>query len=187
MASIDICAFGNSLTAGFGLPEQASMPRQLLDRLQGEGYQVEIANHGLSGDTTAGGLTRIRQALAPGPDLVILELGINDILIGVPPYRIKANLDHLIQACLQARSGVLLAGFTAVPGIPRAEAEEFNSLYPDLAQTYELTLFGDFLDQVEGNPELTLPDGLHPNAQGIAHIVSRLTPVVKKLLDSMSP
>ena len=163
------------------------MPRQLLDRLQGAGYQVEIANHGLSGDTTAGGLTRIRQALAPGPDLVILELGINDILIGVPPYRIKANLDHLIQACLQARSGVLLAGFTAVPGIPRAEAEEFNSLYPDLAQTYELTLFGDFLDQVEGNPELTLPDGLHPNAQGIAHIVSRLTPVVKKLLDSMSP
>lgn len=186
MATIDICAFGDSLTAGFGLPEQANMPRQLLDRLQGAGYQVDIANHGLSGDTTSGGLTRIRQALAPGPDMVILELGINDILMGVPAYRIKANLDQLIQACLQARSRVLLAGFTAVQGIPRAEAEAFNNLYPDLAQTYALTLFPDFLDQVVGNPELTLPDGLHPNARGITHIVSRLAPVVEKLLDTVS-
>jgi acyl-CoA thioesterase-1 len=119
--STAICAFGNSLTAGFGLPAQASLPRQLHARLEAEGFAPVISNHGLSGDTSAGGLHRIRAALRPGPDLVILELSINDILLGVNPDRIKANLEQLIQACMHAGSRILLAGFTAVPGIPSLE------------------------------------------------------------------
>lgn len=182
---IDICAFGDSLTAGFGVPAEACLPRQLSDRLQTEGCRVRIANHGISGDTTSGGLRRIQAALHRPPDMVILELGINDILMGISPQRIKTNLEHLILACRQARATVLLAGFTAVPGIPEPEAEEFNSLYPDLAQAYSLTLFPDFLDQVAGNPDLTLPDGLHPNARGITFIVNRLAPVVKGLLGTI--
>ncbi|MDZ7759735.1 MAG: arylesterase [Desulfovermiculus sp.] len=185
MSTITLCAFGNSLTAGFGLPEAASMPRQLLQNLEADGYRVKIANHGLSGDTTAGGLTRIQTALRPRPDLVILELGINDILMGLPAHRIKRNLERLIQACLHARAQVLLAGFTAVPGIPQEEAEQFNALYPDLAQSYNLHLFPDFLEGVVGNPDLTLPDGLHPNVQGIASIVNRLTPLLERLLEIM--
>ena len=185
MSTISLCAFGNSLTAGFGLPLASSMPRQLLHRLEADGYRVKIANHGLSGDTTAGGLTRIQAALGSRPDLVLLELGINDILMGVPVSRIKGNLERLIQACLQARARVLLAGFTAVPGVPQAEAERFNALYPDLARTYHLPLFPDFLDRIVGNPNLTLPDGLHPNVQGVASIVHRLAPAVEAVLESL--
>ncbi|WP_034621406.1 arylesterase [Desulfovermiculus halophilus] len=185
MSAFDICAFGNSLTAGFGLPEQASLPRQLHARLEADGIATVIANHGISGDTTAGGLGRIQSALRPGPDLVILELGINDILMGIPPKRIRANLEQLIQACLQAKARVLLAGFTAVLDVPPAAGEEFNALYPELARTYDLTLFPDFLGRVAGDPELTLPDGLHPNARGIAWIVNRLAPVVRAVLEAM--
>jgi acyl-CoA thioesterase-1 len=185
MSAFNICAFGNSLTAGFGLPEEASLPRQLHARLEADGICAVIANHGLSGDTTAGGLGRILSALLPGPDLVLLELGINDILMGIPPKRIKANLEQLIQACLQTKAGVLLAGFTAVSDIPPADAEEFNTLYPELARTYDLTLFPDFLGRVAGNPELTLPDGLHPNPRGIAWIVNRLAPAVHSALEAL--
>lgn len=185
MSTISICAFGNSLTAGFGLPEQASLPNQLLDRLLAKRYNIAIANYGISGDTTAGGLHRIQSALRSRPELVLLELGINDILMGLPPHRIKANLDLLIQSCLQVESRILLAGFTAVPGIPTSKAEEFNALYPDLAQTYGLTLFPDFLDRVAGDPNRNLPDGLHPNAQGIAFIVNRLAPILENLLETM--
>lgn len=182
---IDICAFGNSLTAGFGVPAEASLPRQLSDQLQTYGCLVSISNHGISGDTTSGGLRRIQSALSHRPDMVILELGINDILMGISPQRIKANLEHLILACRQAGASVLLAGFTAVSGIPEPEAAEFNSLYPDLAQAYSLTLFPDFLGGVAGNPKFTLPDRLHPNAHGITFIVNRLVPVVKDLLGTI--
>jgi acyl-CoA thioesterase-1 len=183
---IDICAFGNSLTAGFGVPAEACLPRQLSDQLHTEGFSVTISNHGISGDTTSGGLRRIQTALGHRPDMVILELGINDILMGISSQRIKANLEHMILACRQARATILLAGFTAVPGIPAPEADEFNSLYPDLAQAYDLSLFPDFLDHVVGNPDFTLPDGLHPNARGITFIVNRLAPVVIDLLKSIS-
>lgn len=182
---MNLCAFGNSLTAGFGLSAQDSLPRQLLRRLRDDGYRVEIQSHGLSGDTTSGGLNRIQAALRHQPDLVILELGINDFLMGFPAQKIKRNLDLLIQACLQAGAMVLLAGFKAPPGFSGPQADAFNALYPDLARAYNLTLFPDFLDQVVGYPELTLPDGLHPNAQGIAFIVNRLAPVVEKLLEAL--
>lgn len=185
MPAVNLCAFGNSLTAGFGLSAQDSLPGQLLPRLRDDGYRVEIQSHGLSGDTTSGGLNRIQAALRHQPDLVILELGINDFLTGVPAHEIKRNLERLIQACLQVRALVLLAGFKAPPGFTGFQAGAFNALYPDLAQAYTLTLFPDFLHQVVDNPELTLPDGLHPNAQGIAFIVNRLAPVVEKLLEAM--
>ena len=182
---MNLCAFGNSLTAGFGLSAQDSLPGQLLHRLETDGYGVKIQSHGLSGDTTSGGLNRIQAALRHQPDLVILELGINDFLMGVPAHEIKRNLERLIQACLQTGALVLLAGFQAPPGFSGFQADAFNALYPDLAQAYTLTLFPDFLHQVVDNPDLTLPDGLHPNAQGIAFIVNRLAPVVEKLLEAI--
>jgi len=183
--STTICAFGNSLTAGFGLPEQASLPRQLHARLEADGFAPVISNHGLSGDTSAGALHRIQAALRPGPDVVILELGINDILMGINPDRIKANLEQSLQACMHAGSRILLAGFTAVPGIPSPDAEKFNALYPELAQTYDVPLFPDFLGQVVGNQDLTLADGLHPNPKGIAFIANRLAPMVEEILEAL--
>jgi acyl-CoA thioesterase-1 len=185
MSTTAICAFGNSLTAGLGLPEQACLPRQLHSRMQADGFAPVIANHGLSGDTTAGGLDRIQAALRPRPELVILELGINDILMGISPSRIKANLKQLIQACMQAEARILLAGFTAIPGIPSPDAEQFNALYPELALTYDLPLFPDFLRHVVGNKDLTLTDGLHPNTKGIAFIVNRLAPIVEDIVKSL--
>ena len=183
MSAPNICAFGDSLTAGFGLLQTESLPGQLQNRLQARGYRVRIHNHGISGETTGDGLLRIHQALRPRPDLVLLELGINDFLLGIPAGTIKTNLDQLIRACLLTGATVLLAGFTAVPGMDPEESRAFNALYPDLAQGHDLTLFPDFLGPLLGDPDLTLPDGLHPNAQGIANVVDRLEPVLIPLLN----
>ncbi len=182
---LTILAFGDSLTAGFGLPPGASFVDQLqcsLDRLQ---RNIRIINAGLSGDTTVGGLSRIDRALEVKPDLVILELGANDAVLGSLPERSKANLDVLIRKSLEARARVLLAGVKPPMAFTPGYCEDFARLYAELAEHYDLKLVPDFLAGILHHPDRTLADGIHPNAQGVAHIVSAVLPVVLESLDDL--
>ena len=153
-----------------------------LDRLQ---QGVRIVNAGVSGDTTSGGLLRIDRALEIRPELVILELGANDAILGSRPEQTKQNLDLLIRKCLEAGAGVLLAGVKPPMAFSPGYCDDFAALYVDLAQDYGLKLFPDFLHGILNHPEHTLADGIHPNTQGIARIVSNILPVVLESLQEV--
>ncbi len=179
---LTILAFGDSLTAGYGLPPGASFVDQLQRSLDCLQRNTRIINAGLSGDTTAGGLSRIDRALELKPDLVILELGANDAVLGSLPEWSKANLDILIRKSLKARARVLLAGVKPPMAFTPGYCEDFARLYAELAAHYDLKLFPDFLECILGHPERTLADGIHPNADGIAHIVAAILPLVLECL-----
>jgi len=178
----DILAFGDSLTAGYGLAADAGFTRQLETRLRAAGYDVEVRNAGVSGDTTAGGRARLAWTLADRPDLVLLELGANDGLRGIDPAETRRNLEAMLRE-LQARQiPVLLAGMRAPPNLGRDYAEDFDSLFADLAAAYQVPLYPFFLDGVAAQPELNQADGIHPNAAGVAVIVERILPYVVRSL-----
>lgn len=184
-APLTVLALGDSLTAGYNLPHDAAFPVQLEDALRAEGYNVTVTNAGVSGDTTAGGLSRLDWTLAEGaPDVTVLELGANDALRGIPPAQAKDNLAALIEGLQAAGSRILLAGMLAPPNMGTDYADAFNALYPALAKRYDIALYPFFLDGVAANPELLLSDGMHPTAEGVAEIVRRIQPAVEKLLDA---
>jgi acyl-CoA thioesterase I len=167
-----IVGFGDSLMAGFGLGPGESFPEQLEAKLKAAGHDVVIENAGVSGDTTAGGLARLNWSVADGTELVILELGANDMLRGVPPEITEKNLDQMIGALKQRGIGVLLAGMLAA----------FNSIYPRLAAKHDVPLYPFFMDGVAADPNFLLQDLMHPNAAGVGRIVDRVLPTVEGLL-----
>ena len=177
-----ILVFGDSLAAGFGLPAEASFPARLEARLAGDGIRARVVNAGVSGDTTAGGLKRLDWALAEKPDLVILELGANDALRGIDPETVRANLDAMIGKVTASGAKLLLAGMRAPPNWGDAYQQRFDALYPELAKAHRVALYPFFLDGVAMEPSLNQPDGLHPNARGVAALVDRIAPYVAKLL-----
>jgi acyl-CoA thioesterase-1 len=177
-----ILAFGDSLTAGYGLPERDSFPAQLEARLRQEGIRAKVENGGNSGDTTADGLGRTDWELAQKPDLVILELGANDALRGIPPKLVRANLDRIVEKIKASGAKLLLAGMLAPPNWGKAYDRQFDAIYPDLARRYHILLYPFFLDGVAMRNNLTQPDGLHPNKRGVAIIVDRIAPYVARLL-----
>ncbi len=181
-----ILAFGDSLTSGYGLDHDQAFPVQLERALKAEGLDIRVVNGGLSGDTTAGGLARLDWVLAavPGgaPDAVILELGANDGLRGLDPDATHANLDRILEGLRERGIRVLLAGMLAPPNLGREYGDEFNSVFPRLAAEHGVALYPFFLDGVAGDPSLNQPDGLHPNADGVAEIVRRILPAVKVLV-----
>ena len=177
-----ILVFGDSLAAGFGLPPEASFPARLEARLAGLGIRARVVNAGVSGDTTAGGLKRLDWALAEKPDLVILELGANDALRGIDPETVRANLDAMIGKVTASGAKLLLAGMRAPPNWGDAYQQRFDALYPELAKAHRVALYPFFLDGVAMEPSLNQPDGLHPNARGVALLVDRIAPYVAKLL-----
>jgi acyl-CoA thioesterase I len=181
-----ILAFGDSLTAGFGLPADQSFPAQLEKRLRADGTDVRVVDAGRSGDTTAGGLARLDWSLADKPDLVILELGANDMLRGIPPSLVRANLDKMIEKIKASGAKLLLVGMQALPNWGEKYEKEFNPIYPELARTHGVALYPFFLDGVAMDPELNQPDRLHPNARGVARIVERIAPRVLDLLGDQS-
>ena len=181
-----ILAFGDSLTAGFGLPRDQSFPAQLERQLRADGIDVRVVDSGQSGDTTAGGLARLDWSLADKPDLVILELGANDMLRGIDPATVRANLDATIEKIKASGAKVLLAGMRATPNWGEKYQKDFDRIYPELARTHGVALYPFFLDGVAMDPELNQPDGLHPNARGVAMIVERLAPRVADLLGGRS-
>ena len=173
-----ILAFGDSLTAGFGLgPGQGFVP-QLERALAEEGVAASVIDAGVSGDTTAGGLARLDWALADRPDLVILELGANDMLRGVDPAVTRANLDQMLAKLRGSGARVLLAGMRAAPNLGTQYGAEFEAIYAELSEKYRVPLYPFFLEGVATEPSLNQPDGLHPNAAGVAEIVRRILPQV---------
>lgn len=182
---IKLLALGDSLTAGYGLPEPQGFTSQLQKALAAKGYAVTVVNAGVSGDTTAGGRARLDWALADKPDAALVELGANDMLRGLDPAAAKANLDAILTTLEERRIPTLLAGMLASPSLGRPYVERFNGLYPELAKTHNVPLYPFFLDGVATDRALIQPDGLHPNAQGVAIIVERILPDIIRLLDSL--
>ncbi len=183
-----ILAFGDSLTAGYQLRPGEGFAPQLEKALRAKGRNVSVINAGVSGDTTAQGKVRIAWGLAglkTKPDLVILELGANDMLRGQPPAAAKANLDAMIKDFQKRGIRVLLAGMLAQPNLGAAYVKDFNALYPALAKANKVTLYPFFMDGVAAVPGLQLADGLHPTAKGVTIIVNKMLPTVLKELEAL--
>ncbi|WP_337996499.1 arylesterase [Oleispirillum naphthae] len=178
-----LVALGDSLTAGYGLPQDAAFPSVLARRLTDMGWQVEVRNAGVSGDTTAGGLARLDWALTPPPDAVILELGANDALRGLPPAEAKANLAAMLKKLKEKNVPALLAGMRAPRNLGAAYATEFDAIYPALAAEFGVPLYPFFLAGVAADPRYVQPDGLHPTREGVEIVVNAILPQVEELLD----
>jgi acyl-CoA thioesterase-1 len=181
--TITIVALGDSLTAGYMLgPDDGFVP-QLQKALKARGHDnVVIADAGVSGDTSSGGLSRLDWAVGPDADGVILELGANDALRGIDPKLTQGNLETIISRLDARHLPVLLAGMLAPPNMGAAYGKSFDPIYPALARKHGLVFYPFFLDGVAIQPKLTLADGMHPNAEGVAVIVARILPRVEELI-----
>ena len=182
---VQIVGFGDSLTAGFGLAPGEGFTDRLQVALRARGYDVAVANAGVSGDTSSGGLARLDWSVPDGTSLVILELGANDMLRGIDPQMVEANLDKMLARLKERKIPVLLAGMVAAPNLGHAYGEAFGTLYPRLARKYDVPFYPFFLDGVAGNPALQLEDKMHPNAKGIDVIVERILPDVEKVIKAL--
>jgi acyl-CoA thioesterase-1 len=180
---LKILALGDSLTAGYGLPDDQGFTAQLGRALKDSGVNAEVINGGVSGDTAAGGLARLDWVLSGNPTVVIVELGGNDALRGLDPAATKASLDTILTRLQQQHRAILLAGMLAPPNMGADYATAFNAIYPDLAHKHNVTLYPFFLDGVAGNPSLVQPDGIHPTADGVAIIVQRILPSLHEAID----
>lgn len=182
-----ILAFGDSLTQGFGLIEQNGFVPQMQDWLDARGAGAVVVNAGVSGDTTAGGAARIGWSLTPDVGAMILALGGNDMLRGLDPAQVRANLESIIEAAQARGVPVLLVGMVAPGNYGSGYKAEFDGLYPALAAEHDLLFARDFLGPLKGAPEDGLddmqPDGIHPDAKGVQRIVDALGPKVLKLVE----
>lgn len=179
---VRIVAFGDSLTAGYLLSPDDAFPHQLAVALKARGHAVEIINAGVSGDTTAGGLQRLDWSVPDGTEAVILELGANDALRGMPPEEAHNNLDAIVTRLKARGIEVLIAGMQAPKNWGEDYRQAFDSIFRELATRHDTLLYPFFLDGVALDPALNLDDGLHPNAKGVARIVERILPVVEELI-----
>ena len=180
--AIKLVGFGDSLMASYNLQGDEGFPARLEAALRERGHDVEIIDAGVSGDTTSGGLARLDWSIPEGIDGVILELGANDALRGLPPEKTRENLEAMIARLQQRGITVLLAGMLAPPNMGGEYETSFNAIYPDLAAKYELMLYPFFLDGVTGNPDMQLSDGMHPNASGINKMVENIIPMAEQFL-----
>ena len=180
---IKLLALGDSLTAGYGLPSGEGFVPQLQMTLRARGRQVVVQDAGVSGDTSAGGLSRLDWALAEAPDAAMVELGGNDGLRGLPPATTRANLAAILDRLASKGLPVLLAGMLAPPNLGAEYGREFAAVFRDLAEARPAVIFYPFfLDGVASAPGLNQPDGIHPNAAGVGVIVARLLPALETLL-----
>lgn len=183
---VRIVGFGDSLMAGYQLAPGDGFTPQLQKALRDTGHEVEVVNAGVSGDTTAGGLARLDWSVPDGTSLVILELGANDALRGIPPEITAQNLDAMITSLKARNIDVLLAGMLAPPNMGAAYGADFNRIFPELADKHQLTLYPFFLDGVAAEQELLLADGMHPNPDGIGKMVAGILPFVTAKLEQLS-
>ena len=180
-----VLAFGDSLSAGYQLKPAESFPAQLQVALVKAGRDVTVKNAGVSGDTSTAGRARLNWVLAglkTKPDLVILELGANDMLRGQDPAIAKANLDAMLSELGKRKIPVILAGMRASPNLGATYVKQFDAMYGALAAKHKVRLYPFFLDGVAATPKLQLADGMHPNAAGVAVIVKRILPTVEAAL-----
>ena len=181
-APIKILALGSSLTQGYGLPPGTEFTVQLQAALKKNGIDAVVTNAGVSGDTSAGGLSRLDWSLADHPDAVILELGSNDMLRGVPPAVTEKNLRAILDTLKKDHVPVLFTGMHAQRNLGKDYVAEFDSIYPRLAKEYGVLFYPFILDGVALNSKLNQADGMHPNPAGVKVIVARILPYVKKLV-----
>lgn len=170
-----ILAFGDSLLAGYGLHDGESYPAKLGAALRARGINARIANAGLAGETTGQGLQRLERTLDAQPvrpELVIVSLGGNDMLQGLPPAQTRANLDAILAMLKRRKVRVVLLGMLAAPALRADYARDFNPIYPSLAHEYGATLVPFFLQPLQGKPDLIQPDRVHPTALGVEEMVA---------------
>ncbi|WP_049733403.1 arylesterase [Rhizobium ecuadorense] len=184
--TINLVGFGDSLMAGYQLPPGDGFPEKLQVVLKAKGLDVTIANAGVSGDTTTGGLARIDWSIPDGTDGVILELGANDALRGIPPEESEKNLDQMIARLKQRGIAILLVGMMAPPNMGADYAARFNPIYRKLSEKHGVPLYGFFLDGVALDAGLKLDDGMHPNAKGVDVMVQKMETDVTNFVGTIS-
>lgn len=179
-----IVAFGDSLTAGFGVEAGLSYPDFLQKELDKAGYQYKVANEGISGDTSSGGASRVATVLAHKPEIVILELGANDGLRGIPVEQTRDNLDRILTELKNAGAKVLLAGITLPRNYGQDYIRSFDKIYPELAKKHDVPLLPFLLEGVALKPKLMQKDALHPTAEGnqivAGNVMRALQPLLSK-------
>jgi acyl-CoA thioesterase-1 len=181
-----ILVLGDSLSAGYGLMLPDSFPSQLAEALNGAGQEVMVINAGVSGDTSAGGLSRLAWSLSENIDAVIIELGANDGLRGLKPDETFKNLNAIIIELKQRGLAVLLTGMRAPPNLGADYGREFAAIYPRLAKKHGVALYPFFLDGVAAIPELNQQDTIHPNKQGVGVVTERILPHILNMLEGIS-
>ncbi len=173
---------GDSLSAGLHLPSDEAFPAVLQRALADEGVPFRLLNAGSSGDTTAGGLRRIDWLLERSPDWVVVELGGNDGLRGVPVESIEANLNAIVERAQAKGARVVLLGMKLPPNYGAEYTSAFEAAFASVAARHELPFVPFFLDGVAGVAELNLPDGIHPTTEGHERAAANLVPVFRELL-----
>ena len=179
-----VLAFGDSLTAGYCVNDEESYPSRLQVKIASAGFPHKVVNAGVSGDTTAGGVRRIRWLMKHEPEIVILALGANDGLRGLSVAEMRKNLETMIAICREHNARILLAGMKALPNYGEDYMQEFETVFPELAKKHDLVFLPFLLEGVAGEREHTKPDGLHPLASGYSIVTDlvwqRLEPMLKK-------
>ncbi|MDV3256944.1 MAG: arylesterase [Sphingomonas sp.] len=181
-----VLAFGDSLTAGYGLEEGLGFAPQLQAMLRRHGLKAEVANAGVSGDTSEAGKARLGwtlDGLERKPDLVILELGANDMLRGLDPALTRANIDTIMAELRRREIPVLVAGMRGAPNLDPAYIAKFEAIFPDVAAKYGAPVYPFFLDGVAAEPGMVQQDGMHPTFEGVKRIVTGITPAVREALE----
>jgi acyl-CoA thioesterase-1 len=180
--TVRLVVLGDSLSAGLGLAIQDALPAKLEKALKARGLPVAIANAGVSGDTTAGGLARLDWSVPDGTDAVILELGANDALRALDPAQTRATLDAIITRLKARKIAVLLTGMLAPRNLGPDYAKAFDPIYPELAKAHDLVFYPFILEGVAANPALNQGDGMHPTAAGVDVMVQGLLPKAEELI-----
>jgi len=179
---LKLVALGDSLTAGYGLPAGQAFPDVLARALKAKGWDVEVVNAGVSGDTAADGLARFDWSVPEDANAIIVELGANDMLRGADPAATEVTLAHILAKARDAHLATLFAGMVAAPNYGADYKRRFDAIYPELAQRFGVTLYPFFLEGVAGNRPLQLSDGLHPSREGVERIVAGILPSVEAVL-----
>jgi acyl-CoA thioesterase-1 len=177
-----IVGFGDSLMAGYGLDPGNGFTEKLQAALKARGIDAEVANGSVSGDTTSGGLSRLDWSVPDGTQLVLVELGANDMLRGVTPDITERSLDAILTRLKERKIAVLLVGMRAAPNLGAEYRAAFDGIYPKLAAKHGVTLYPFFLDGVAADPKYLQSDQMHPNAAGVDEIVKRFLPTLEKEL-----
>ena len=180
-----IIAAGDSLTAGYGVAEDQAYPALLEKKLRGNGYNWQVINAGISGETSSGVLSRINWIIAQHPDIVILEIGANDGLRGIPVSVIRDNLDKSVQRLQEENIVVVLAGMQMVRNLGPAYAGDFAKIYPAVAKEREVILVPFFLEGVAGKASLNQPDAIHPTPEGYEIVAETVYPYVVKAIKAV--
>lgn len=181
-----IVFLGDSLTAGLGLPPEQSVPALIQKRLDEKDYEYDVVNAGVSGDTSAGGLSRLEWSLEGDVRVLVIELGANDGLRGLPPSAMKQNLSEVITRAKRRGITVLLTGMEAPPNYGAAYTSEFREVFRDLAREHGVAFVSFYLEGVAGVPELNQGDGIHPNSEGSRVVERAIWTSLEPLLESPS-